>query len=37
MVETDSLEIVKLLRSEGVNQSVHAPIVEEIKSLLKAR
>jgi hypothetical protein len=29
MVETDSLEIVKMLRSEGVNRSVHAPMVEE--------
>jgi hypothetical protein len=35
LVETNYLETAKMLRSEGVDRSVHAPMVEEIKSLLK--
>jgi ribonuclease HI len=37
LVETDCLESVKMLKSEGVDRSIHAPMVEEIKSLLRVR
>jgi ribonuclease HI len=37
LVETDCLESVKMLKSEVVDRFVHAPMVEEIKTVLKVR
>jgi hypothetical protein len=37
VVETDCLDIIKLLHDGGVNRSVHASLIEENKVLLKER
>jgi hypothetical protein len=37
LIGTDCLEMVTMLKSEDVDRSVHAPMIEEIKSLLKVR
>jgi hypothetical protein len=35
VVESDCLEVVNMLKSEGIDRSVYAPMIEEIKTLLK--
>jgi ribonuclease HI len=35
LIETDCLEIVKLLNTKGINRSAYSSIVEEIKTLIK--
>jgi hypothetical protein len=35
LIETDCLEVVKMLKQDGVDRSAYSPIVEEIKTLLK--
>jgi hypothetical protein len=37
MVETDCLEIVKLIKNNDVDQSVYTTIIEEIRTVLKVR